>query len=339
MKKLLILAIFSLSTIVNADVVYLTNGDKISGTVKNITGGNMVLNSALAGDITISVENIASFETDAPIKMQLSDGSTLNQPVQKAADGSVQTAETDLLKPQTIEIASISAVNPPAPTKPSWKGNIVAGLTMSNGNTDKTDYNLSLKAVKRTDIDRTTLSADYAESTQTNNAGNDTTTEEWWKMRAKYDYYFTKKFYGYLDGKYETDKIAELDRRVILGGGVGYQWIESDKINFSTDIGLASRYEKYDNDPESSTEFSAQLGYYFDWQLRDNLTFIHETTFYPSFESFSDEYYLSTYAQLKYQMSERIFASMKAILDYDKTPAVGTGSTDTKYIFGIGMNF
>ena len=158
-------------------------------------------------------------------------------------------------------------------------------------------------------------------------------------MRAKYDYYFTKKFYGYLDGKYETDKIAELDRRVILGGGVGYQWIESDKINFSTDIGLASRYEKYDNDPESSTEFSAQLGYYFDWQLRDNLTFIHETTFYPSFESFSDEYYLSTYAQLKYQMSERIFASMKAILDYDKTPAVGTGSTDTKYIFGIGMNF
>ena len=156
MKKLLILAIFSLSTIVNADVVYLTNGDKISGTVKNITGGNMVLNSALAGDITISVENIASFETDAPIKMQLSDGSTLNQPVQKAADGSVQTAETDLLKPQTIEIASISAVNPPAPTKPSWKGNIVAGLTMSNGNTDKTDYNLSLKAVKRTDIDRTT---------------------------------------------------------------------------------------------------------------------------------------------------------------------------------------
>lgn len=36
-------------------------------------------------------------------------------------------------------------------------------------------------------------------------------------VRGKYDFFLTEKFYGFLEGRYETDKIAELDRRVIGG--------------------------------------------------------------------------------------------------------------------------
>ncbi|OXU15812.1 DUF481 domain-containing protein [Sedimentisphaera salicampi] len=341
MKKLLTIAALALfAASVNADVVYLTNGDKISGKVQTVGGGKMKIASELAGDIEIALENVSSFETKEPVEMHLKDGSTLNQPVEKGSEGCIQTKETELLKPQKLKIDSISSVNPPAPEKPRWKGSISGGVSVSSGNTDKTDYNLSAYMQKRTEQDRITLSADYAQSEQTNDdTGEERTTEEWWKTRAKFDYFLSKKLYAFIDGRYETDKIADLDRRVLIGGGLGYQWIESAAMNFSTDLGVASRYEKYDNEPDSSTELSGQASYHFDKQMMDNLMFIHELTFYPSFESLSDEYYVSTFAELKYQMTDAIFASFKSILDYDKSPAAGTESTDKKYMFSIGVDF
>jgi hypothetical protein len=46
-------------------------------------------------------------------------------------------------------------------------------------------------------------------------------------MRGKYDYFFTKKAFGFIDARYEKDRIAELERRVVVGVGGGYQWVES----------------------------------------------------------------------------------------------------------------
>ncbi|MGE4286579.1 MAG: YdiY family protein [Phycisphaerae bacterium] len=326
--------ILVLSPLLYADVIYLSNGDRLTGDIKTMINGSMVLDSALAGEITIALENVSSFETEAPIELHLADGSKLNQPVSKSSDGSIETKETDLLKAQKVSISSISAVNPPAPEVPRWKGDIVGGVTVSNGNTEKKTYNFSAKASKRTEFDRLSLSADLGKSEE-----QEDTTENWWKTKAKYDYFLSKKLYSYLDGRYETDKIANLERRILIGGGFGYQWIESDEMNFNSDLGVASRYEKFENDPDASSEFSGQLGYYFDCRLSKNLNFVNELTLYPSFENISDEYYVSTYAQLKYQLNESMFMSFKTILDYDKSPAPSTEASDTKYIFGVGMSF
>ena len=38
-------------------------------------------------------------------------------------------------------------------------------------------------------------------------------------------------------------------------------------------------------------------------------------------------------------LTESMFGSFKAILDYDSTPAPGIGKTDTKYIQGVGWSF
>ena len=62
--------------------------------------------------------------------------------------------------------------------------------------------------------------------------------------------------------------MAALDRRMIVGVGGGYQWVESDDMNFSTEFGLASLYEKFKNQTDSNSELSFQVGYLFDKKLR-----------------------------------------------------------------------
>ena len=109
-------------------------------------------------------------------------------------------------------------------------------------------------------------------------------------------------------------------------------------MNFSTEAGLASLYEKYDNTGDSNSELSMQFGYNFDKKLYKKIKFVHNLTYYPSVEEFSD-YYLTTTGELRAYFTERFFANFKAILDYDATPAPGSGDTDVKYIFGLGMSF
>jgi len=192
---------------------------------------------------------------------------------------------------------------------------------------------------KRTEKDRTTISTDYAKAEQEDpDTGEDETIEDWWRAKGKYDYFFSKKMYGYVDGRYEKDAIAELDRRTIIGLGAGYQWIESENMNFSSEFGLASLYEKYDNQTDSNSEISLQLGYNYDKKLRKNIKFVHDLTYYPAIDKFSD-YYLTTTAGVRADFTEMFFATAKAILNYDATPAIGAHKTDVKYFLGLGYRF
>jgi len=236
-------------------------------------------------------------------------------------------------------VANLGAINPPPKPEPKWKGMISGGVTSTHGNTSTETINGSASLSRRSEKDRVQLNGDYGRGKQENpSTGVETTTEDWWKTKAKYDYFFSKKLYGYLDGRYETDKIAELDRRVIVGAGGGYQWIESVDTNFSTEGGIASLYEKFENQTASNTELSVQLGYHLDHKLASYLKFLHDLTYYPSTEQFSD-YFLTSSAELRATFENNMFTNFKVLFDYDASPAQGQTSTDTKYILGIGWEF
>ncbi len=336
--KILVLLVFLgvFAQAIQADELVFKNGDRLTGKINHVLDGKLVFKSDVAGKITIDISKIKTFSTDEAIEVHFKDGSVLVQKVVSSKAGRFAIEGTETVKAQDFDIAGISSINPP---EPKWTGNVSAALTSTHGNTKTEAISASANLSKRTEKDRTLLSADYARGKQEDpDTGQDKTTENWWRTKAKYDYFFTKKFYGYLDGRYETDKIAELDRRVIVGSGGGYQWIESEKMNFSTEAGLASLYEKYENQTDSSADLSAQLGYNFDKKLAKGLKFIHDLTYYPSTEKFSD-YYLTSTGEIRAHFTENMFLNFKVILNYDTSPATDASTTDTKYMLGLGYSF
>ena len=319
-----------------ADELIFKNGDRLTGKINHALEGKLVFKSEVTGKIAVDMSNIQTFSTDEAIEVHLKDGSVLVQKVVSSKVGRFAIEGTQAVKAQDFDIADISSINP---QEPKWTGNVSVALTSTHGNTKTETISASANLSKRTEKDRTQLSADYGRGEQEDpDTGEQNTTEDWWRTKAKYDYFFTKKFYGYLDGRYETDKIAELDRRVIVGGGGGYQWIESKNMNFSTEGGVASLYEKYEDQTGSDTKLSAQLGYNFDKKLAKNLKLVHELTYYPSTEKFSD-YYLTSTGEIRAHFTEKMFLNFKVILNYDTTPAIDAGTTDTKYMLGLGYSF
>ena len=322
-----------------SDMVFFKNGDRLSGKVKQLTDSKLILESDYAGEITFNLSDVQTLSTEQPVTLNLGDGTVLKQRLLSAEPGQVLIEGTKTIRQQSIELQNISAINPPPKEVPKWHGSVSAGIAATRGNTDTDRYSFSAEVKKRSENDRITITGDYVRSKDKDQTtGEKEVTENWWRTKGKYDYFITEKWYAFVDGRYEKDSIADLDRRVIIGGGAGYQWIETDDLSFATEGGLASRYEKFEDQTDSQTELSAQLGYNLSAKIRENIRFLHDLTYYPSLEQFSD-YYLTSNAELRADLIDNLFTSFKVIFNYDATPAAGSDQTDVKYIWGLGWNF
>ncbi len=328
--------------VVRADEVVLTNGDRLTGTIVKMTDGKLVFKSPAAGDVTVPFKDVQTLSSSAPVTLLLSDGTVMIRQLRPGQPGQIVVEAQGAVAAQTLPLTGVTAINLPPKPEPKWTGSITGSVTSTHGNTKTESVAASLSLLRRSEQDRITVGADYGKSKQTDRDTKiETTTEDWWRARAQYDYFFTKQFFGFVNGRYEKDAVAALDRRVVVGGGAGYQWIETERTTFSTNLGLASLYEKYDVDPpadDSNSQLSLQAGYNVDHKITDTLRFVHELTYYPSLEQFSD-YYLTTTAELRANLTATMFANGKVIFNYDESPAPGLGKTDVKYLLGVGINF
>lgn len=222
---------------------------------------------------------------------------------------------------------------------PQWTGQVSGGWTSTRGNSITDSLSASASAEQRRENDRISLGADYANERQTV-GGIKSTSADWWRAMGKYDYFFSPQWYGFGNTRYESDKIALLDYRLIFGAGLGYQMIENDRTNLSLEVGLAHQTEEFDTTPgTSSDQLTGQAGYKLTYQIIDSVKLIHDLTYYPSLEGSVSDYYLTTSGELRAHFTENMFSSFKAILNRDATPAAGQAQTDTKFIVSLGMTF
>ncbi len=336
---LTVLCTLACSTTVFADEVYFKNGDRLTGQIVRMTDGKLIFLSPVVGEVTVNLTDIKTFSSNEPVEVHLKDGTVLHQPVAAAEPNEFALKTAAPLQPQKFPLADVTSINPPPKPEPKWTGSISGAVSSTHGNTKSESVAASVSVSRRSEKDRTTAGADYGRSeTRDRTTRQDETTEDWWRARAQYDYFFTKKFFGFMNARYEKDAIADLDRRIVVGGGGGYQWIETAKTNFSTNLGLASLYEKFDNQAGSNSEISLQLGYNFEHRFDDKLRFIHDLSYFPSLEQFSD-YFLTSTAELRASLTKSMFANFKVIFNFDESPAPGRGTTDVKYLLGVGMNF
>jgi len=334
-----VIIICFVSSVCLGDKVMFKNNDCLTGKIKQIADGKLIFESDLMGEVKTDFNNVQTFSTEKPVELHLRDGTVIKQNIKAGQPGTIEIEQIAILQAQKFHLADILTVKTKAEEPAKWHGDITAGLTSSHGNTSVENQNLSVNLHRRAEIDRWTISADYARSRQEDpDTGEKQVTEHWWRTKTKYDYFLTKKLFAYGLGRYEKDSIAELDRRVIAGGGAGYQWVESDDLNLSTTAGLVSLYEKYEDQTEGDSEISAELGVHFDSKFADKFKFINDTAYYPSIEKFSN-YFLSSTTELRADITATIFSSFKVIFDYDATPAEDSGKTDVKYILGVGVKF
>ncbi len=234
-----------------------------------------------------------------------------------------------------VAIKDIKSINPP-PVK--WTGAITANGLLTDGNSNTQNIGIAIDASRRSEQDRISFDAGYLYGRQKNpDTGESSTTTDSWFLFGKYDYFFTKKFYGSVSSRVERDRIADLKLRVTPAGGVGYQWIEKPNMNFLTEAGLAWVYEDFENAP-SDDHFALRLAYHFDKKLNDKVNFFHDLEYLPSIEDSSD-FNINADAGVRVTLTKNKFTEFRFEWKHDNQPAPGAAENDLRYLLGVGWAF
>lgn len=334
-------AVLVFATSARADEIQFTNGDKLSGKIVRLKDGKLGFESKMAGTISVNWADVSTLTSDEPVTVELEGGSVIVDKLVAAEPGSVRTAGTDKVTPQTIVLANAVKLNP-EPVE--WKGSILAGADIERGNTVKTAGNIGIDAVRRSEIDRITFGAGYTgertrpEETSADQSPNDETTKRKMFGVLQYDYFFTKKLYGYGNARGEKDAIADLALRFTAGVGAGYQWFETDTFKWSTEAGLSWVSENFTDTTPDNEYIAARLASNLDYVLYPGLTFFQYTRVYPSLEDAQD-LLVDTSTGFRYKIWGDFFGESKILWIWDSTPADGNKRQDVSYILGIGYGF
>lgn len=335
----LLAAVSTTAAALGGEVVF-KNGDRLTGQVTRLDGGKLMIKSAVAGEITVNLSDVASFSTDEPIEIKLKDGSIVNQQVAKSeTPGTIQTAPSASgVAASTLSLDELAAINEPkVDTRTKWTGNIRAGALIARGNSDTEAFNLAGDAERRSVDDRFTLSGQYLFARSRNSDGRKETTTDNWFVQAKYDYFITKKLYLYAVARFERDNVADLNLRAQPGVGVGYQWFEGPTANFRTEAGLGFTYEDYKRE-EAESFVNARLAYAYDRKLVENVRFIHNFEYFPSLEDLN-EYIINTDAGIRVMLTANFFADFRVEWRYNSDPGDDASRSDLRYLLSAGWRF
>ena len=323
-----------LSSPLFGDEVLFKSGDRLTGKVEKVADGKMTFKSNVAGPLVLNMEDIKTFSTDEPIELALADGSLQKQKVAASDEGYVTIAGT--AQPASLPIANIAKINP---DKPRWKGVVGVGATLVRGNTKSDTASVTAEAARRGENDRISFGAGYYFAKQRDNSTrDDSTIADNWFLKGQYDYFFSKQFYGYGNLRYEKDRIANLDIRLTPGLGVGYQWIEREDFNFSTEAGANWVYEKYTEPDETRTYMAGRLAYHVDKSFNDRVKGFHNLEYIPSFER-ADTFLVNADVGLRAAITARMAVEAKTQLAYNSKPSEGRDKKDLRHILGVAWTF
>jgi putative salt-induced outer membrane protein YdiY len=325
------------------DEVVFNNGDRLTGTVLSAEGGKLKIKTKVAGEVTVKLEDVKTFTTDDLIEVRTKSGQVMTgvattQPAEEAAPGTVALAPpagAEVPPPTTmptIPLADVKYLN----FNQKWTGSVVAGALFARGNTYADQVNVGFDAQRRTIDDRLTFTGQYNFGRERNpDTGDKTTSVDNFYLTGKYDYFFTEKLYGFAALRYEHDRIALLDKRVIPGIGLGYQWFDTPDFKFDTEVGLAYVHEEFENG-DTNDAMSARLAYHLKKNLWDEkVQLFHDLEYYPSLERI-DDFLIVTDAGVRAAFTEKMFAEYKIEYRYDATPAEGQDHTDLRHLIGGG---
>ncbi len=241
--------------------------------------------------------------------------------------------------PQTFRLDDTIALNPPEVDPIDWSGRAFGGFEIDRGNSHTHSAEIDTRIVRRTELTRFTVTADYdADRQRDNSTGTRSTSKNQLRGTAQHDYFLTKKHYVFGLTSAENDRVADLDLRFVVASGWGYQWVETDDFNFNTELGLTWTDERYEDDTEDDDFITGLLKWNLERRLRKNVSFFQHGNWRPSLEE-SRTHIIETQTGFRSDITGTLFLEARVDWDWDSKPAPGANRQDVEYVFGLGYRF
>ncbi len=332
-----------------ADVIVLSDGTRIVGTVQSLAGGKLVVKTRLVGTLTIDTAEITSLQTDQPVNVQTGSGEYLVGTVQPGdGDRQVVVRSDDSAVPLALEhldtMWPLDAKSPQALAaqreRPKWSATAEAGAIRKQGNSDILDARgrFDLRRKGRKNLLAFYVAGEFSEENEQRSAAEI-------KGGVSYEHLLNERFFAFAKADLEYDEFENLDLRLIATAGGGYYWIKQPHHELKTRVGLGYQHERFGSvilaDETVVPGFTTDgvlldIGLDYRWDICSWLQLTHQATYYPTFESIRDyRLVFDTALIIPLAASDAWKLKIGALYEYDPIPQVGSEPLDETYYVNI----
>ena len=351
-----------------ADSIVLKNGDHLTGTVTQLTGGKLTIHTDYAGDVTVTFDLVSSVKLDKPLVLPIP-VPVVGKPkanavpqtrnvtitaIDRTDKGFVVTTATG---PEQESAANVTTLRTAAAEKAyedslhpgwahAWTGGANISFALARGNSDTTTLGTGITAVRPTRHDKTSL---YFNTLYTHDGIQNLTTANTLTSGARYDHNLNPRIFAFATGDFATDALQELDLRAVAGGGIGWHAIAKPRQQLDLLGGIVWTHENYgavaptDGNPAGdaprSDSFAAlDFGQQYTRKIGAASAFTEQAYIFPDLQDTS---------QFRFTLNSGLTTKIRSFLSwqtnisdlYVTNPPAGTKDNDLILTTGLGFNF
>lgn len=345
-----LLTFLSFAAMASADVVTLKNGDRITGTLVNVKGGNLELKSDVLGTLTIPLAQVATFSAEKPAAVMVKGEKPLQGQLQLQPSGDWQVTANG--KSQTVAASSVDVIMPEeayhklvehtATPWQDWKGTASLGYAVQRGDQQTSNFSTAVAATRerpetptfvrhwRTNYGLTMVFSHAAEN-------GISVTSNTFSTGLRQDYLFAPD--DFLFGLAQLDHVGAqgLYLRQTYGGGYGHDVIKTSRTLFSVLGGITFVHEKFFTGAYNQSA-EALGGERLGIQLTKLVRLDHNLNFYPNLSN-TGQYRFDTATTLSAKLSNKFSLNAGVIDFYLSNPAAGSHKNNVAFTTGLGYTF
>lgn len=237
-----------------------------------------------------------------------------------------------LFAPSSVMAQAPCSCPPPDPGV--WIGTAGAGLSMTQGNTDTINFNLSFDVTRdpktRNIMKWTGL---YLRGEQESELVSDRLS-----LGFRDEYKLSSRAYVFGQINYLRDTFKLIDYLVAPTGGLGYRFVETPSTTFSVDGGVGAVWEKNPG-IDVTTDVAATAGEKLEHKITATSTFRHAATALWKADDFADGLYTISVG-LGARLSGQLLLSVDLLDTFqNKPPTPTTGKNDVALVTSIAATF
>jgi len=327
-----------------ADQIVMKNGDRVTGSIIKKDGKNLTIKTDQFGIVTTSWDQVESVQADKPVNVVLPDGKTVQGTI-VTTNGKLEVTTKDTkLSLVPADIRTIRNDDEERAyerlLKPSWAqlwtGAGTLGLAGTAGNAETMTFTAGITAARVTNSDKTSLYFNAIKASALTN-GKDTDTAQAVRGGIGYDHNLYPRVFADVFNDYEYDKFQDLNLRFVLGGGLGFHAIKTERSHLDLLGGVDFNHSSFSTPLIQKTA----EGYFGDDY---SLKVSGATSFVQSFRMFDDvtngsQYRVNLDAGLSTKIAKRLTWNVSLSDRYLNHPAPGRKTNDFLYTTGVGITF
>jgi putative salt-induced outer membrane protein YdiY len=322
-----------------ADELRLRDGSNIFGIIVKKENGVLEFKTSYAGTIKVKWTEIKEIRADKPFKVMLSNDDILMATAIRNTEDVVTLETGTQTEPAPVELAQsdVALIKPEA-----WRlgngykfsGRANLAVEYERGNTDTNELDIDFDLTYRRQMVRFVAYGEL-ERDRDNERDKDRMTADNWMLTGRYHHFITKKWFIGGGVSLDADYKADRELRAVAGPLVGYQFFESQPMNFRTELGIVGVHEEFQNQGDVDYVAGAWDINFDKYLLDEFMQFYHRQGGTLSFEDATDLIW-NTWTGLRFPLVYGFVASTELQTEYDGGAAKDADNLDTTYLLKLG---